>query len=67
MKVALLPRVDTANPKLVGKALVAFVTTCWLNALVLFIEIIMVSMVCEKCGMLFAVTESISGVNIPPG
>ena len=46
--------------------LVDFVTACWLNALVLFIEIIMVSTVCGKCGMLFAVKESISGVNKPP-
>ena len=32
----------------------------------LFIGIIMVSTVCGKCGMLYAVTESISVVNKPP-
>ncbi|UQZ27013.1 hypothetical protein CACC_01635 [Corynebacterium accolens] len=46
--------------------LVDFVMLRWLNALVLFIGIIMVSTVCGKCGMLFAVKESISVVNKPP-
>ena len=58
---------DTANPKLVGKALVAFAILCWFNALVLFIGIITVFTVCGKCGMLFAVMESISVVSTPPG
>ena len=40
---------------------------CWFNALVLFIKLIMVSTVCEKCGMLYAVQESISVVNTTPG
>ena len=56
-----------ANPKLVGKALVAFAILCWFNALVLFIGIITVFTACGQCGMLFAVKESISVVNIPPG
>ena len=47
--------------------LVAFVILFWLNALVLFIGIITVSTVCGKCGMRFAVTESISVVNTLPG
>ena len=47
--------------------LVAFVTACWLNALVLFTGIITVSTVCGKCGMLYAVTELISVVNTLPG
>ena len=49
------------------RRLVAFVMACWFNALVLFIKLIMVSTVCEKCGMLYAVKESISVVNTPPG
>lgn len=43
--------------------LVAFAMLRWLNALVLFIGIITVFMVCGKCGMLFAVKELISVVN----
>ena len=48
------------------RRLVAFVMLCWLNALVPFIETIMVSTVCEKCGMLFTVKGSISVVNKLP-
>lgn len=59
----LSPRVGTANPRPVGHVLVVFAMLCWLNALVLFIGIITVSMVCGKCGMLAAVTELISVVN----
>ena len=47
--------------------LVAFAILCWFNALVLFIGIITVFTVCGKCGMLFAVMESISVVSTPPG
>lgn len=49
------------------RRLVAFVMACWFNALVLFIGIITVFTVCGKCGMLFAVMESISVVSTPPG
>lgn len=44
--------------------LVAFVILCWLNVSVLLIKLITVSTVSEKCGILFAVKESISVVNI---
>ena len=47
--------------------LVDFAMLRWLNALVLFIEIITVFTACGKCGMLFAVKESISVVNTLPG
>ena len=47
--------------------LVAFAMLCWLNVLALFIKLITVSTVCGKCGMLYAVKESISVVNTTPG
>lgn len=50
-----------------GRRLVAFVMACWFSALVLFIKLITVSTVCGKCGMLYAVQESISVVSTPPG
>jgi len=47
--------------------LVDFAMLRWLNALVLFIGIMTVFTACGKCGMLSAVTESISVVNKPLG
>ena len=58
---------DTASQRPVGLVLVAFVMTCWLSVLVPFIKLILVSTVCGKCGMLYAVQESISVVSTPPG